>query len=108
MEYGYGLIFNPSGGIVSKVQYNHWGDQVQEHPEQHLANRVANYWASAKRRIDTELLGHVSQSISGGGSVAISGIQPRHFVKLDGTTFIPIAISRNWSEDIVKLSLLQQ
>lgn len=108
MEYGYGLILNPSGGIVEKVQYGYWGEATQEHPEQHLANRVANYWASAKRRIDTELLGHVSQSISGGGSVAISGIQPRHFVTLDGTTFIPIAISRNWSEDIVKLSLLQQ
>lgn len=108
MEYGYGLILSPSGGIVSKVQYNYWGEATQEHPEQHLANRVADYWASAKRRIDTELLSHVSQSIYGGGSVLIGNIQPRHLVTLDGTTFIPIAISRNWRDDIVKLSLLQR
>jgi hypothetical protein len=104
MEYGYGLLLDGSGNIVSTVGYG----GTQQHPEQHLANRVVNYWATAKRRIDTELLGHMSQSVSGGGSVTIGSIQPRHLVTLDSTTFIPIAISRNWRDDIVKLSLLQQ
>ena len=104
MEYGYGLLLDGSGNIISTVNYNGSG----EHPEQHLANRVANYWASAKRKIDSELLANVAQSISSGGTVSIGGILPNHKVSMDSGTFAPIAISHDWRDDVVKLSLLQQ
>ena len=103
MEYGYGLIIDGNGNVVSTVDYG----QTTDHPEQHLANRVASYWQSAKRKIDAELMSHVTQSISTGGTIAIGSIVPHHKITMDGNTFAPIAISRDWRDDIVKLSLLQ-
>lgn len=104
MEYGYGLLLDGSGNIISTVNYS----GAAEHPEQHLANRVANYWATAKRKIDSELMANVAQSISSGGTVSIGGILPNHKVSMDSAVFVPIAISRDWRDDVVKLSLLKQ
>ena len=101
-EFGFGLILDGSGGIVEKVPYGNTTD----HPEQHLANRVASYWATAKRKIEGELQAHVVQAITG-GTVKIGDILPCHKVSIDSYTFCPIAISRNWRDDVVKLSLLQ-
>jgi hypothetical protein len=101
-EFGFGLILDGSGGIVEKVPYGNTTD----HPEQHLANRVASYWATAKRKIEGELQAHVVQAITG-GTVKIGDILPCHKVSIDSNTFCPIAISRNWRDDVVKLSLLQ-
>ena len=94
MEYGYGLLLNSSGNIISTVNYGN----SAEHPEQHLANRVANYWATAKRKIDTEL--QVNQ---------VGDVTPHTKVSVTGESgiFTPIAISRNWRDDVLKLSLLQ-
>ena len=104
MEYGYGLLLDGSGNIISTVDY---GGSAQ-HPEHHLANRVANYWATAKRKIDSELMANVAQSISTGGTVTIGSIVPNQKVSMDSGIFAPIAISRDWRDDVVKLSLLQQ
>jgi hypothetical protein len=95
MEYGYGLLLNASGNIIQTVNY---GNNA-EHPEQHLANRVANYWATAKRKIDPELLAN-----------KIPAVDPTNIVKVGTdtvTTYAPIAISRDWRDDITRLSLLQ-
>lgn len=108
MEYGYGLLLDGSGNILETVQYGGSATNLQ-HPEQHLANRVAAYWATAKRRIDAELMAHVLQSIDTGtgDTIAIGAIAPNQKVTMDAGTFTPIAISRDWRNDIVKLSLLQ-
>ena len=105
MEYGYGLLLDASGNIIQTVQYGGSATN-QQHPEQHLANRVANYWATAKRKIDGEFQAHVTQTVTG-GSIKIGDILPCHKVSIDSGTFAPIAISRNWRDDIVKLALLQ-
>jgi len=94
MEYGYGLLLNASGNIIHTVNY---GNNA-EHPEQHLANRVANYWATAKRKIDGELLANKIGDISPNMKVSITG---------ESGTFAPIAISRDWRDDTTRLSLLQ-
>lgn len=103
MEYGYGLLLDGNGNIKPTVNYG----GSAEHPEQHLANRVAAYWATAKRALYTELMASVSQSISGGGSVTIGSIEPKHIVSMVGDTYMPIAISRDWRDDVVKLTLLE-
>ena len=95
MEYGYGLLLNSSGNIISTVNYG----GTPEHPEQHLANRVTTYWATAKRKIDTELQANKVGDVTPNTKVTISGES--------GYTFTPIAISRNWRDDVLKLSLLQ-
>lgn len=95
MEYGYGLLLNASGNIIQTVNY---GNNA-EHPEQHLATRVANYWATAKRKIDGELLANM-----------IPAVDPTNIVKVGidtVTTYAPIAISREWRDDITKISLMQ-
>lgn len=95
MEYGYGLLLNASGSIIQTVNYGN----TSEHPEQHLANRVANYWATAKRKIDTELLAN-----------KIPAVDPTNIMKVGTdtvTNYAPIAISRDWRDDITRLSLLQ-
>ena len=94
MEYGYGLLLNSSGNIISTVNYGN----SAEHPEQHLANRVANYWATAKRKIDTELLVNNVGDVTPHTKVSVTG---------ESGIFTPIAISRNWRDDVLKLSLLQ-
>lgn len=95
MEYGYGLLLDLNGNIISTVNYG----VNNEHPEQHLANRVANYWDTAKRKLDIELQAQHIGTITPKNKVAIS---------TESGTFTPIAIGRNWRDDIVKLSLLQQ
>ena len=94
MEYGYGLIINPSdGSFVETVGY---GNQ-QEHPEQHLANRVAAFWQSSKRQVVTELR-----------TEAIPDVTPRHRLTLETAwKFDPIAISHDWRDDVTMLTLLQ-
>ena len=94
MEYGYGLIINPSdGSFVETVGY---GNQ-QEHPEQHLANRVAAFWQSSKRQVVTELR-----------TEAIPDVTPRHRLTLETAwKFDPIAISHDWRDDVTTLTLHQ-
>lgn len=105
MEYGYGLLLDANGNIVSTVDYGN----SAEHPEQHVANRVAAYWQTAKRKTDTELIGNVRQSIntSAGATTLISDIMPHEKVSLDSTVFAPIAIGRSWRDDVVRLSLME-
>jgi hypothetical protein len=101
MEYGYGLLINPEGTFMEDARYGHdLSDPALhnkvEYPEQHLADRVAAYWAQSKRQITTELR-----------TDAIAAITPRHRLTLDGTVFNPTAISRNWRDDITILTLLE-
>ena len=98
MEYGYGLLLDANGYIIQTVQYGGSATN-QQHPEQHLANRVTTYWATAKRKIDTELQANKVGDVTPNTKVTISGES--------GYTFTPIAISRNWRDDVLKLSLLQ-
>jgi hypothetical protein len=97
---GYGLLIGSDFNFMEKVQY---GSSSFDHPEQHLASRVANYWANAKRKLYAELLS--SGGISAG--IAVRDISPRHKVTLDGTVCYPIAISRNWREDVSMLTLIE-
>ena len=94
MEYGYGLIINPAdGSFVETVGY---GNQ-QEHPEQHLANRVAAFWGSSKRQINAEMRTDVIPSIT-----------PRHRVTIESAwKFDPIAISHDWRDDVTRFTFLQ-
>ena len=92
MKFGYGLVMDSINGYMTKANYG----QTQQEPEQHLANRAAAYWASTKRKIVGEFRANT-----------ISDISPNYKVTMDGTTFYPVAISRNWRDDIVTLTLQQ-
>lgn len=92
MKHGYGVLINPNGTLMDTAQYG----QNSEHPEQHLANRVASYWEASKRKIYAELM-----------SNAIPDITPQNRTSMDSTSLYPIAISRNWRDDITKITFLE-
>ncbi len=102
MKYGYGLILNPEGTYMEKARYGHDISDPDVHnklyhPEQHLADRVASFWAQSKRQVTTELR-----------TDAVTAITPRHLVTLDGSVFNAAAISREWADDVTKLTLLEK
>lgn len=92
MEYGLGLLMNPVGTFMATAPYNN----TDKHPEQQLADRVAAYWEDSKREIDADLRTDV-----------IGNITPRSKATLDGTTFYPAAIGRDWRDDITTIKFLE-
>lgn len=94
MAFGYGVLINPDGTYVTGLLY---GDStVPVFPEQHLADRVVEYWSVPKRKLSCELKANV-----------IADVTPGNFVTLDGTLTYPISINRDWHDDVVKLVLLE-
>lgn len=92
MTFGYGVIINPDGTLMETAVY---GSNL-EHPEQHLANRVAAQWATVRRNITADLFKN-----------AIPAISPRNLVTLDGTTMHPVSISHEWRDDVTRISFIE-
>lgn len=93
MEAGYSILINPSdNSYLTTLNYN----GVIKHPEQHLADRVTNYWGTSRRKIETELRFEV-----------VGNVTPEDRVVIDGTTGYPISISHDWCDDITKLTLIE-
>lgn len=92
MKPGYGIIMNTDYTLAESANFN----GTSARPEQHLANRVTDYWQTSKRRIATELRANV-----------VPDITPRHKVVLDGMTAYPIAISHDWWNDTMTLIILE-
>ena len=91
-KFCYGELINPDGTFCETVGYGN----TSARPEQHLANRVTNYWAAAKRKLTTELRAD-----------KITEPSPMNKVTLDSTTGHPIAISHDWRDDIIYLTTLE-
>lgn len=99
MKFGYGVLINQNdGSAMETVTYGN----LSERPEQHLANRVANYWASSKRKLDLELRSEITS-----GGVKLNSISPMNKATIDGTSCYPISISHDWREDVTRLLLLE-
>ena len=93
-KYGFGLIMNSDCSFMKTTQYG--GSQAnQQHPEQHLANRVASYWSHSRKRLSVELQKNT-----------ITEPTPAIKVNMDGGTWHAIAIGHEWRDDIVTLTLL--
>ena len=94
MSFGFGVLANPDGSYFSMTTYG--SSTTPERPEQHLADRVANYWATAKRMLELELLSNL-----------IANINPMYMVTVDGSTMHPIAIGRRWRDDVTTIKLIE-
>lgn len=92
MAFGVGVVINENGTRLEKATYG----ENEEIPEQNLANRVAAYWGTSKRKITAEL-----------NTAVIPDITPRNTLTLDGTTCHPISISHDWWNDKTTLTLLE-
>ena len=91
---GYGLLMNPDGSYLSNMVFA--GSATAKHPEQHLADRVTNFWQTSRRRLEVELRRDL-----------IADITPRHKVTIDWMTGYPIAISHEWRDDVTQVTILQ-
>lgn len=96
-EPNYGIVLS-SAGYLSTIPY----DGIDEHPEQHLVNRVTSYWAKSKRKIEANLLTH-----DGSAATDTASITPGHMVEIDGTTMHPVAISHKWRDDEVEMVMME-
>lgn len=96
--FNYGEIVNPDGSFCETVPYG----TTMERPEQHVADRVAAYWAEAKRKLSLNLLSNVVQ-----GSVAIGDMTPGWLCTIDGTTCHPISIGHDWRDDVTKVTMIE-
>ena len=92
MAFGVGVVINGNGSRLEKVTYG----STEQVPEQNMANRVAAYWGTSKRKITADL-----------NTAVIPAITPRKTVTLDGTDCYPISISHDWWNDKTTLTLLQ-
>ena len=91
-DFGFGLVFKTDNRPMSTASYAS-GDQE---PEQHQANRVANYWASTRRMIRANLR-----------SNEVPLISPGMFLTIDGTRCYPLSISHEWRDDVINVSLIE-
>jgi hypothetical protein len=99
LSLGYGLVINTDYRFMEKAIYS---SSVSEHPEQHLANRVVNYWNTPKRMLFVELL-----SNAGTSEGVVNDVSPLNKVTIDGTTGYPISISHDWRDDITQLTIIE-
>ena len=104
MKFCFGEIFNADGTFFSTVPYNN--GLISFRPEQHLANRVASYWRTSRRRVKMEIKSNVAVT-EGSGSVAIGDISPRHKLSFESGTFHPISISREWRDDLTQMTIIE-
>lgn len=96
MDFGYGVLINPDGTRMGALSHN--GSPTLQFHEQHVANRVTTYWATAKRRLAVELVSNVAN---------VGSVSPETKVSLDGSTLFPIAFGREWRDDVTLLTLLE-
>ena len=90
LEYGHGIIMKPDGGFVETVQYG-GSSTNQQHPEQHLVNRVANFGNKARRMLTMTLRKGVG---------TVNDVTPRTKVSLgDADRWYALSISHNWRDD---------
>ena len=93
MPPGYGVILNMDGSYFTG--YNYTGSSL-ERPEQHLANRIINYWQTAKRKLVCDLrTGSVMKQT------------PRVYGTIDGTSVYPVSISHAWRDDVIKVVFME-
>ena len=88
---GYGLIYN--GNVVADtIPYG----TTQLKPEQHTADLVAAYGSTIRRSLSIDLW--TSQIGNAGPSCRLT---------LEGATFYPIAVSRNWRNNVTTLKIME-
>lgn len=105
LEYGYALVMNPDGTMFKGIDYN--GNNTLIPPEQRLADRIVDYWAFSKRKMEVELRADKDMQTGTYSTDVIVNLSPGMKATLDGTGVYPISISHNWRDDIVNVTLLE-
>lgn len=92
--FGYGVILNTDYSYFEG--YGYGGSSSLTTPEQHLANRVTNYWATSKRKMKCKLR-----------TDKVIELTPKVKGTIDGTTVWPLSVSRNWRDDTEEVIFIE-
>lgn len=95
MNFGYGLVMQTSYAYMEKTLYN----LTREHPEQHLADRIAAFWAAAKRIITADLRTEVVETTD--------NITPLSHLVLGALHYRTLAINHQWRDDVTNVKMIQ-
>lgn len=94
LDYGFGLLLDPEDGtFVETVPYG----IAQEHPEQHLANRVASFLERSRRMLDINVISTYAANVTPSTYITIGNPQHYH----------PLAISHQWWDDVTNISMIE-
>lgn len=93
MTFGYGVLLNEDGTPLKGVGFVISGYTTYE---QILADAVANYWRTAKRKMEMELRYE-----------AVGNVLPQDIVQVAGVTGYAISISHEWRDDIINVTTLE-
>lgn len=89
MDYGFGLLMNADGSFMTTARYG--TNDIA--PERYLVNRMAAFFGRSRRVLSLELDNET--------------ITPQNTATVNDTPSYPIAISREWRDDILKLTLIE-
>ena len=92
MTYGFGLLINTNNVYMGKLTYG----ALSLYPEQHMANRVAHYWETSRRQLRLDLR-----------TDAAGEINPRQHLVVDSSEMYPVAISRQWRDDMISVTAIE-
>ena len=92
MTYGFGLLINTDNVYMGKLTYG----ALSLYPEQHLANRVAHYWETSRRQLRLDMR-----------TDAVGEINPRQHLVVDSSEMYPVAISRQWRDDMISVTAIE-
>ena len=94
---GQNIIMDDKMIYVSEIGYTVDGGGYTAHPEQHLADRMANFHRRPRTMLELEL-----------DTADIGNVAPDYKVQdYNDRTFYPLSISREWREGITKLKLIE-
>lgn len=93
---GYGIIMNPDGSYCSQVDIYQSGGQFTDHIEQYVADRIASYGSTLRRKVSGEYR-----------MDAVGEVTPHHLLTLEGKSYYPASISHEWREDKVNITMLE-
>ena len=97
MEYGFGLVMNEDNSYMTIAEYRYQTQYAR--PEQHFADRIADFWAQSKRCVTTDLRTEVVEQNA--------PITPLSHLVLDSTHFRTLAVSHQWRDDVTTVKMIQ-
>ena len=95
MKFGFGLVMEPNYSYMEEATYGNQSD----HPEQHFADRIANFWSSAKRVITADLQTQIVEQTD--------MLTPRSHLVLGALHYRTLAISHQWRDDVTTIKMIQ-
>ena len=93
---GYGIIMNEDGTYCSEVEFVEEGGSYTDHVEQYVADRISWFGRKLRRKVTGCFR-----------SSEIPEITPLKRCGMDGSTYYPVSISRDWGEDETTLTIIE-